>query len=68
MFLTTADFLPVHRAHREQVAHLVATATARGQTRLVEMNQHVLDNLDQIICGLGDVAEREDPVAVSDAR
>ena len=68
MFLTTADFLPVHRAHREQVAHLVATATARGQTRLVEMNQHVLDNLDQIICGLREQAEHEDPVAVSDAR
>jgi integrase len=52
MFLTSAEFLPVHCAHRDQVAQLLATATAHGQARLVEMNQQVLGNLEQIIAAL----------------
>ena len=48
MFLTTASSCPntaptaaSHRAHH--------AAQARGQTRLAEMNQQVLGNLDRII-------------------
>lgn len=62
MFLTSTEFLPVHCAHREQVAQLLATATTRGQDRLVEMNRQVLGNLDQIITAL-----RDDPEATSAA-
>ena len=49
MFVTTAEFLPQHRTHRGQVIELITAAEARGQTRLVEMNQQVLGNLDRII-------------------
>ena len=49
MFLTTAEFLPQHRTHRGQVIELITAAEARGQTRLAEMNQQVLGNLDRII-------------------
>jgi integrase len=52
MFLTTPEFLPQHREHRQQVVQIITAAQARGQQRLVEMNQQVLDNLDRIITGL----------------
>jgi len=52
VFLTTAEFLPQHRSHREQVVQIISAAEARGQDRLVEMNQQVLTNLDQIITTL----------------
>lgn len=52
MFVTTAEFLPQHRTHRKQVVQLISAAQARGQARVVEMNQQVLGNLDQIITGL----------------
>jgi len=54
MFLTTAEFLPQHRTHRGQVIELITAAEARGQTRLVEMNEQVLGNLDRIITTLQD--------------
>jgi hypothetical protein len=49
MFVTTAEFLPQHRTHRGQIIELITAAQARGQTRLAEMNQQVLGNLDRII-------------------
>ena len=52
MFLTTPEFLPQHRAQRQQVLQLVTAAEARGQQRLAEMNRQVLDNLDNIITAL----------------
>jgi len=54
MFLTTAEFLPQHHSHRQQVLHIISAAEARGQTRLVEMNEQVLGNLDRIITTLQD--------------
>jgi integrase len=54
MFITTAEFLPQHREHRSQVLQIISAAQARGQTRLVEMNQHVADNLETIITALQD--------------
>lgn len=54
MFITTAEFLPEHRQHRQQVLQIITAAEARGQQRLIEMNQQVLGNLDQIITVLED--------------
>ncbi len=54
MFVTTAEFLPQHHAHRQQVLQIITAAEARGQARLVEMNQQVLGNLDRIITTLRD--------------
>ena len=54
MFVTTAEFLPQHHAHRGQVIELITAAEARGQARLAEMNRQVLGNLDRIITALAD--------------
>lgn len=54
MFITTAEFLPEHRQQRQQVVQIITAAEARGQQRLIEMNQQVLGNLDQIITTLED--------------
>ena len=56
MFLTTAEFLPQHRQHRQQLLQLVTAAEARGQQRLAEMNRQVLRNLDNIITALDEPA------------
>jgi hypothetical protein len=51
-FITTAEFLPQHRQHRQQTLQIISAAEARGHARLVEMNQRVFDNLDKIIASL----------------
>jgi hypothetical protein len=51
------EFLPQHRAQRQQVLQLVTATEARGQERLAEMNRQVLHNLDNIITALD---ERKD--------
>ena len=56
MFLTTAEFLPHHRAQRQQTVQIISAAEARDQARLVEMNRHVLANLDRIITALDEPA------------
>lgn len=52
MFVTTPEFLPQHREHRQQVLQIITAAEARGQLRMAEMNQQVLCNLDNIITTL----------------
>jgi len=52
MFITTAEFLPQHREHRQQVLQIISAAEVRGQTRLAEMNHQVADNLEKIITTL----------------
>jgi integrase len=52
MFITTPEFLPRHREHRQQVLQIITAAEARGQARLGEMNRQVLVNLDKIIVAL----------------
>jgi hypothetical protein len=52
MFVSTPEFLPQHREHRQQVLQIITAAEARGQARLAEMNQQVLGNLDNIITTL----------------
>jgi hypothetical protein len=52
MFITTPEFLPQHHQQRQRVLQIITAAEARGQQRLVEMNQQVLGNLDRIITSL----------------
>lgn len=54
MFITTPDFLPQHHQHPGEVLQIISAAEARGQHRLVEMNQQVLTNLDTVITALTD--------------
>ena len=63
MFITTPEFLPQHRDHRQQIIQIISAAEARGQTRLAEMNQQVLANLDNIITGLQDDTGRGEVTA-----
>jgi hypothetical protein len=65
MFLTTPEFLPQHRRHHQQVLQIISAAQARGQTRQVEMNQQVADNLQNIITALEH--DETQPVAAPDA-
>ncbi|MGI5289766.1 hypothetical protein ACQEVF_41395 [Nonomuraea polychroma] len=66
MFVTTSEFLPQHRQQRQQLLQIVSAAEARGQLRVVEMNQQVLGNLDRIITAL-EVDEAPDATEVSHA-
>lgn len=59
MFITTPDLLPQHREQRQQIVQIISSAEARGQQRIVEMNQQVLGNLDAIITTLADGGEQE---------
>jgi integrase len=52
MFVTTAEFLPEHRAQRRQTLQIISAAEANGQGRVAEMNKQVADNLDKIIATL----------------
>jgi integrase len=70
MFITTAEFLPQHRQHRQQTLQIISTAEARGQTRLVEMNRQVADNLEKIITKIITALENDEhdqPQAAADA-
>jgi len=64
MFLTTNDFLPQHRQHRQQTLQIITAAEGRGQTRMAEMNRQVADNLEKIITAL---EADEDQQQVADA-
>lgn len=57
MFITTAEFLPLHRQHHEQVVEIITAAEAKGQTRMVEMNRQVAENLEKIITALAEDEE-----------
>jgi len=52
VFITTAEFLPQHRAQHQQTLQIITTAEARGQARLAEMNRQVAGNLHHIITSL----------------
>ena len=49
VFLTRPEFLPELREHRGRTLTLIQDAQAASRVRLVEMNTHVLDNLDRMI-------------------
>ena len=67
MFVTTPEFLPQHHEHRQQVLQIMSAAEARGQLRLVEMNQQVLGNLDRIITALEEDGPGREQEAAADA-
>jgi integrase len=52
VFVTTPDFLSEHLAQLRATNHLIAEAQAKGQTRVVEMNQQVATNLQNIIAAI----------------
>ena len=63
MFITTPDFLPQHREHRQHVLQIITAAQARGQDRLAEMNRQIAGNLDKIITALQDSTHEQPPEA-----
>jgi len=67
MFVTTPEFLPQHHQQRQQVLQIMSAAEARGQLRLVEMNQQVLGNLDRIINALQDEDSAPERETAADA-
>lgn len=56
-FLTSGEFLTVHREQLDRTRTLLADARERGQQRLVEMNEPVELNLVRIIEGLEALGE-----------
>ena len=52
LFVTTAEFLPQHRAQHATTLEIISVAEARGQTRMAQMNQQVARNLEKIITAL----------------
>jgi hypothetical protein len=59
MFITTAEFLPLHRHQHQQILQIISAAEARGQTRLTQMNREVSNNLEKIISALEDDKPQE---------
>jgi hypothetical protein len=67
VFLTGPEFLPELRDHRGRTLTLIQTAQTAGQTRVVQMNQQVLTNLDRILDGLEQDSETTDVEDQADA-
>ncbi|MGH2874276.1 MAG: hypothetical protein ACRDL5_17675, partial [Solirubrobacteraceae bacterium] len=57
-FLTSEEFLPVHRAQLVETEQLIAEAQAQGSERKREMNESVRVNLVRIIEGLESIADQ----------
>lgn len=53
-FITTGEFLDVHRRQREQTQQAITHAEDRRLLRIVEKNTRTLHKLDTIIAALGD--------------
>jgi len=49
VFITGPEFLPELREQRHRTLTLIGAAAGKGQTRVAEMNQQVLTNLDKMI-------------------
>jgi len=49
VFLSGPEFLPELREQRHRTLTLIQAAAGNGQTRVAEMNQQVLTNLDKMI-------------------
>jgi len=63
VFLTGPEFLPELREQRHRTLTLIDVSTGKGHSRVVEMNQQVLANLDRMI---GE-AEKDEPEITTDA-
>jgi hypothetical protein len=66
MFVTTAEFLPQHRAQQQATVQLITAAEAAGHARVAEMNKQVAANLDKIITAL-EAGSEEQHEAAADA-
>ncbi|MBS4730413.1 hypothetical protein MSM1_19485 [Mycobacterium sp. SM1] len=62
-FLTGTEFLPELRAQHQRTLTLIDVSTRDGNTRMVEMNQQVLTNLERMI---GEI-EKDDHEGAADA-
>ena len=60
VFVTTAEFLPQHRAQHRATLQIITAAEAGGQTRVAEMNRQVATSLQSIITSL-EKDEKEAP-------
>jgi hypothetical protein len=58
-FLTSDEFLPLHREQLDRTRKLLADARERGQQRLVEINEPVELNLVRIIDGLQSLGDED---------
>jgi integrase len=67
MFLTTVEFLPQHRAQRQQTLQIITAAEAAGHARVAEMNKQVAGNLDKIIATLESEEPGDDEEAAASA-
>ena len=65
-FLTTEQFLPVHREQLAETERLIAQAQAQGSERKREMNESVRLNLVRIIEGLESIADERPEAAAPD--
>ena len=63
VFLTGPEFLPELHEQRRRTLALIDASNRQGQTRMVEMNQHVLSNLQRMIGEL----ENSEQEGVADA-
>jgi integrase len=63
VFLSGPEFLPELREQRHRTLPLIEASTGKGQTRVAEMNQQVLTNLDKMI---GEI-EKDEETEATDA-
>ncbi len=64
VFLSGPEFVPELREQRHRTLTLIQAAADNGQTRVAEMNQQVLTNLDKMI---GEI-ENDNETESADAR
>ena len=60
VFLSGPEFLPELREQRHRTLTLIQASAGKGQTRVAEMNQQVLTNLDKMIGQIEKENESED--------
>jgi len=66
MFVTTAEFLPQHRAQQQATLQIITAAQTAGHARVAEMNRQVAGNLAKIITAL-EADSHDGQQAVADA-
>lgn len=68
VFLSGPEFLPELREQRHRTLTLIEVSTGKGQTRVAEMNQQVLTNLNRMIGEIENDREDEERTEAADAR
>lgn len=66
MFVTTAEFLPQHRAQQQATLQIITAAETAGHARVAEMNRQVAGNLGKIITAL-EADSHDEQQAAADA-